>query len=202
MPGMVQGLTVDVSQGPMFMHYNAVLRRFPQHILETTRGNTYVTTIHCINSAILKLSRASPLTPRSAWRGSNKMRLPLEFAAKNHLGRQGIVEMGFLSLTTSRQMALSYSEGDALSTVLKIARGDLSSGALVAPLSFYILEVHPARPPQARLAPATARSRGQSCPLSARSRGQRRVRGQRRHACRSTSLQAPRKLLLVISVSA
>ena len=56
----------------------------------------------------------------------------------NH--RQGIVEMGFLSLTTSKDMAVAYSEGDALSTVLKIERGDLSCGALVAPLSFYFLE--------------------------------------------------------------
>ena len=82
-------LCVRLYTGPMFMLYNAVLRRFPARLLELMRGHKmYVTTIHCINSAVLKLSRASPLTPRCCWRGSNKMRLPLEFAAKSPLGRQ------------------------------------------------------------------------------------------------------------------
>jgi hypothetical protein len=96
------------------------------------KGNKYVTTIHCINSAVIKLSRVSPLTPRSVWRGSKNMKLPLELAGRDHLGRQGIVEMGFLSLTTNRDMAIEYAAGDALSTVLHVTRGDRSSGAVIA----------------------------------------------------------------------
>lgn len=61
--------------GPMFMHYNAALREFPASVVETMKGNKYVTTVHCINSAIQKLSRISPLNPRILFRGSNKMQV-------------------------------------------------------------------------------------------------------------------------------
>ena len=47
----------------MFMHYNAVLRKFPASVLATMKDNSYITTVHCINSAIQKLARASPLSP-------------------------------------------------------------------------------------------------------------------------------------------
>ena len=135
----------------MFMLYNAVLRKFPQKLIDMMEGTKYVTTVHGINSAIIKLSLATQLLPRDAWRGSNKMKLPLAFAAPDHLGRQGIVEMGFLSLTILKEMALDYAAGDALSTVLKIMRGDMSSGACIAPLSFYIEEEEVLIPPLAYL---------------------------------------------------
>ena len=133
-------LCIRLYTGGMFMLYNAVLRRFPHDILDSMKGNKYVTTIHCINSAVIKLSRVSQLTPRSVWRGSKNMKLPLELAGRDHLGRQGIVEMGFLSLTTNRDMAIEYAAGDALSTVLHVTRGDRSSGAVIAAFSQYIEE--------------------------------------------------------------
>ena len=57
------------------MHYNAVLRKFPAGVLEEMKGNKYVTTVHCINSAILKLSRVTPMNPRFVYRGSSKMQV-------------------------------------------------------------------------------------------------------------------------------
>ena len=84
------------------MHYNASLRGFPGWVLETMQGNRYVTTIHCINSYIIKVSRATPVRPRYVYRGSKGMRLPLEFAVKDQLGKQGAVEMGFTSCTATR----------------------------------------------------------------------------------------------------
>jgi len=59
----------------MFMHYLAVLRKFPASILESMKGNSYVTTLHCINSGIQKLSRATPLNPRFLFRGFSKMQV-------------------------------------------------------------------------------------------------------------------------------
>jgi hypothetical protein len=59
----------------MFTHYNAVLRKFPASILESMKGNRYVTTVHCINSGIQKLSRATPLNPRFLFRGFSKMQV-------------------------------------------------------------------------------------------------------------------------------
>ena len=61
----------------MFMLYNAVLRKFPQKLIDMMKGTKYVTTVHGINSAIIKLSLATQLLPRDAWRGSNKMKLLL-----------------------------------------------------------------------------------------------------------------------------
>jgi hypothetical protein len=43
--------------GPMFKKYNAVLRRFPQDTYEALLGNTYTTTIYCIVSGVIKLSK-------------------------------------------------------------------------------------------------------------------------------------------------
>jgi len=140
-------LCIRLYTGPMFMHYNAGLRKFPPDILETMKDNKYVTTLHCINSAITKLARASPLTTRCVFRGSNKMQLPLEFAARDSLGRMGIVETGFLSMTRLREMAMQYAARGSLSTVLRVTRGDRSSGAFIAAFSFYISEEEILFPP-------------------------------------------------------
>jgi hypothetical protein len=43
--------------GPMFKKYNAVLRGFPQDTYEALLGNTYTTTIYCIVSGVIKLSK-------------------------------------------------------------------------------------------------------------------------------------------------
>ena len=133
------------------MHYNAVLRKFPAGVLEEMKGNKYVTTVHCINSAILKLSRATPMNPRFVYRGSSKMQLPIEFAAKDRLGRMSIVEMGFLSLTGARHVAMQYAAGGDLSMVLKVQRGDRSSGAFIGGISFYCEEEEVVFPPLSNL---------------------------------------------------
>ena len=130
-------LSIHLYTGPMFMHYNAVLRRFPAGVLESMKGNGYVTTVHSINSAILKLSRATPMYPRFVYRGSSKMQLPEALAGKDRLGRMSIVDMGFLSLTGARDVAMRYAADGDLSMVLKVERGDCSSGAFIAGLSFY-----------------------------------------------------------------
>ena len=62
-------LAARMHTGPQFMHYNASLRQFPEWVLDTMHGNRYVTTIHCINSAIIKLARASPIAPLVVYRG-------------------------------------------------------------------------------------------------------------------------------------
>ena len=74
------------------MHYNAVLRKFPAGVLKEMKGNKYVTTVHCINSAILKLSRATPMNPRFVYRGSSKMQVGRRDSGREELegkGREG-----------------------------------------------------------------------------------------------------------------
>lgn len=41
--------------------YNAVLRKSPQNVVDSNRGNTYVNTISAIVSGIRKLSTVTPL---------------------------------------------------------------------------------------------------------------------------------------------
>ena len=43
--------------GPMYCKYNAVLRDFPQAVVDGLKGNKYATTIHLIVSGVIKLSR-------------------------------------------------------------------------------------------------------------------------------------------------
>jgi len=54
----------------MFCKYNAVLRGFPQLVVDALSDNTYATTIHLIVSGVIKLSRcvipsATPLQHRT-----------------------------------------------------------------------------------------------------------------------------------------
>ena len=137
--------------GPQFAQYNAVLRKFPEHMLDAMKNNTYTTTLHCINSGLIKLSRASPLTQRRVYRGSKKMRLPRQFAARDKLGHQCIVEMGFMSTTTQKEVALDYAAGDAMSMLLIFERGAVNSGASLAALSFYAAEAEICFPPLCNL---------------------------------------------------
>ena len=123
--------------GPQFAQYNAVLRNFPKAMLDLMHNNGYTTTIHCINSGLIRLARASPLTQRRVYRGSQKMRLPRQFAAKDKLGHQCIVEMGFLSTTTKKDVALDYASGGAMSMLLVFERGAVNCGASLGALSFY-----------------------------------------------------------------
>lgn len=95
----------------MFVLYNAVMRKFPKHIMEHLDGNTFTTTIHCINSAIIKLSRACPLRPRFVVRGSKGMRLPQKFAIKDKLGNQVCASFILLTLVDRCGKSGSRSSG-------------------------------------------------------------------------------------------
>ena len=59
--------------GPMYQKYNAVLRSKSKvpflvgQAKELTKGNDYVTTIHAINSCVLKLSKLTKAG--NVWRG-------------------------------------------------------------------------------------------------------------------------------------
>jgi hypothetical protein len=44
--------------GPQFVQYNAVLRNFPKAMLDLMSNNGYTTTIHCINSGLIRCPNA------------------------------------------------------------------------------------------------------------------------------------------------
>ena len=83
--------------GPLYIHYNArTLRR-------RVRG-AFVTTLHAINSGILKLSRHTKAA--TVYRGVAGGVLPEAFWRVNAHGVRGGVERGFMSCTTDRAVAL------------------------------------------------------------------------------------------------
>ena len=85
--------------GPMYVWYNGrVLRR-------QARG-LYVTTIHAINSGTLKLARHTRAC--TVYRGVANGVLPDAFWTPNEHGVCGGIELGFMSTTTERRVALEY----------------------------------------------------------------------------------------------
>ena len=124
--------------GPMFTKYNNVLRAhsgvpiFRVWNEEYNCGNTYATTIHAINSCIIKLSRLQKVC--KVWRGMSNMALPDKFMHPDDLGISGGVEFGFSSTTAQKEQAVHYSRGNA-STVFEMEMGMVDKGADVSWLS-------------------------------------------------------------------
>ena len=84
--------------GPMFQKYNLVLRAaiptappfMKNNFAKTCKNNKYSTTIHCINSLIVKCSKLTRAT--TVYRGSANGLLPNAFWEPNSEGVRGGVE--------------------------------------------------------------------------------------------------------------
>jgi NLR family CARD domain-containing protein 3 len=96
--------------------------------------NSYTTTIHAINSCVLKASKLT--TDSIVYRGFAGASLPQSFWEVNETGVRGGVEFGFSSTTTDRKQALHYAAGRA-STVFRMRMGMVDRGADVSWLSQY-----------------------------------------------------------------
>ncbi len=119
---------VRLYTGPMYKLYNSVLR--------ARQRGAYVTTLHAINSAILKLARQTKAC--TVYRGVNGGVLPSEFWEENEHGVRGGVDLAFMSTTTERGVALGYmAQGKATAArmLFEIRMGMIDRGADVAHLS-------------------------------------------------------------------
>ena len=132
--------------GPMSMKYNAVLRGLGEDGLPKSEENVqsenmkrlcgdsrYVSTLHCINSAIVKLSHLAK--PQTVYRGVAGRVLPSEF----WLG-QGGVEFAFMSMTADRDVAMRYAKAESkndASCVMEVNLGKVDRGADLSWLSQY-----------------------------------------------------------------
>ena len=125
--------------GPLYVLYNAVLRGFPQPIVEALGGNRYETTIFCLCSGITKLSKVSAVPPnRLLYRGLGGMLLPDEFWKGSSTGFRGGVEYGLMSTTTSMATAIEYSGIDRKrATIFEIQAGRIDVGASLSSVSQY-----------------------------------------------------------------
>jgi len=140
---------------PMYAKYNAVLRSKSKvpFLLELakklTKGNDYVTTIHSVNSCVLKLSKLTKAG--KVWRGIKDAKLPPEFWVPNELGVRGGIEYGFSSTTADKETAIMYANagakaGDAM-TIFEMRMGMVDRGADLEWLSQYPHEKEVLLPP-------------------------------------------------------
>ena len=132
-------VAVRLYTGPMYLWYNAALRGFPEEVRATLEGNRFETTIFCIISGIIKLSKLTEVPPdRRLYRGLGGMVLPDTFWSMKD-GFRGGVEKGLMSTTTDRRVAMQYSgSGDGRRcTVFEILAGRVDVGADLAWVSQY-----------------------------------------------------------------
>ena len=150
--------------GPLFVKYNAVLRGLGSDVpflplslarlccdrataarlesgalsFDALRNgrqiNLYTTTLHTINSSIVKLSKLTYVT--AVYRGVSGRVLPEEFWRVNAFGVKGGIESAFMSTTTNYDVAKAYAAGGA-STILEIQQGMVDRGADISFLSQY-----------------------------------------------------------------
>ena len=99
--------------------------------------NRYSTTLHAINSAIVKLGKLTMAS--KVYRGIAGMALPREFWQPNSFGVKGGVEPAFMSTTTERHVAMGYAAGDGsrMGVVLEVRQGMVNRGAELSWLSQY-----------------------------------------------------------------
>ena len=130
--------------GPMYMKYNSVLRAGSgvPYIVKTNaelcRGNQYTTTLHVINSSIVKLGKITRAC--KVYRGISKGTLPDDFWRRNVLNVRGGVEFGFMSTTRDLETARFYAGETAQSSVgmiFEIEQGMVDRGADLSWLSQY-----------------------------------------------------------------
>ena len=132
--------------GPLYVKYNAVLRALTKvpflvgKCQKLTQGNLYTTTIHVINSCILKLGRL--MHPARVYRGMAGGMLPPEFFSTRGesgdvSGRKflGVVEFGFMSTTVDKSVALDYASSGEASAIFEMQLGMIDRGADISWLS-------------------------------------------------------------------
>jgi NLR family CARD domain-containing protein 3 len=118
----------------MFVKYNGCLRALGgkmkwmvDSFMALCLGNKYVTTLHCINSALLKMSKIQ--RAEVVYRGSSGGVLPSEFWQANELNVKGGIEFGFMSTTLNREVAMHYASAGRNSIVLEMQMGMIDRGA-------------------------------------------------------------------------
>jgi hypothetical protein len=81
---------------------------------QLTLGNPYTTTLHVVNSSIIKLGKLTPAT--KVYRGISGGVLPEQFRVPNAQRVRGGVEFAFMSTTLNRQVECPTATPHALST--------------------------------------------------------------------------------------
>lgn len=121
----------------MFLKYNSVLRGIKadpnlrdspyQRWMKLTKGNMYTTTLHCINSTIVKLGKLTKA--EKVYRGISGGVLPPSFLRANEYGVKGGVEYAFTSTTTDKKAAVRYASIGKTGIIIEVQQGMVDRGA-------------------------------------------------------------------------
>ena len=124
--------------GPLYQKWNSVLRRMGGASTANS-GNKYATSIHTLVSAVLKTAKATRIPEsRKVYRGLGGMALDDKWFEPNARGAKGGVELGFLSTTLDRNVALKYSGAkENRGVILEIDVGEIDCGARLDAVSQY-----------------------------------------------------------------
>jgi hypothetical protein len=135
---------------PQYDLINCLLRRFPDHRFGKYRdgSNLFSTSIAVLASAVQKISRVAIIPEGTTlYRGlGRRMELPDAFFRPDAMGRRGFAEWGFLSTTSNKDVALTYSyagdDGHAgpdapIPIVIRIISSAVDRGASIHDLSQY-----------------------------------------------------------------
>lgn len=161
--------------GPMYIKYNTVLRALGngpsnRHLWkkfdELCKGNPYCTTIHTINSAILKLSNLQRAC--KVYRGISGACLPHQFWEKDAFGLRCAVDYSFMSTTADRDVARGYASSGRSCILLEFDQGMVSRGADLSWLSQYPHEQEILFPPLCGLEVIGERVEGSSIVIELR----------------------------------
>lgn len=96
--------------GPLYVKYNLLLRSksgvdiFTKRCEAACKDNGYVTTLHSINSAVVKLGKLT--RPTRVYRGISGGRMPKAFTTVSASGIRGGIENAFTSTTKERDVAM------------------------------------------------------------------------------------------------
>jgi len=150
-----EALALQLYTGPMYWKYNTVLRNPPDMLQDPPpdsfvrlRGNKYTTTIYCIVSGTIKLSKVTSLPPsRVVYRGLHGLEMPNKFVSQDAFGVSGGVELGMLSTSQDMNVAIQYAGKGMLPTVFEISCGAVDRGASLNVLSQYPGEEEMLYPP-------------------------------------------------------
>lgn len=115
----IEAICARLHTGPMGVKYASVVRGYGQVIAEC-RGNTYTTTIHALNSFIVKASKMTKAN--LVYRGVYAGTLP-EWFWNAQGGIYGCIEAGLMSATLSKQFALDVAGQGKSAVMFEICQG-------------------------------------------------------------------------------
>jgi hypothetical protein len=92
------------------------------------RVNKYTTTLHALNSAIVKLSKLTVAS--TVYRGVHDFTLPDKFWTPNRYNVRGGIDGAFMSTTLDRETAINYAQsGKTAPIIFEIQQGMIDRGA-------------------------------------------------------------------------